>query len=95
MPPLVFADAARDELDEVVEYLGPRNPAALRELLVAMERALELVATGYMEGASATLSTGEAARRCVVRHLVIYYRRSGGTVEVLHVWDGRRAPLQR
>lgn len=95
MPSAVFTDAARDELAELVEYLGPRNPAALRALLFAMERALDLVATGYMEGASATLSTGEAARRCVVRHLVVYYRHTEGTVEVLHVWDGRRAPLQR
>ena len=95
MPPPVFTDAARDELAELVEYLGPRNPAALRGLLLAMERTLDLVATGYIEGARATLSTGEAARRCVVRHLIVYYRRTEGTVEVLHVWDGRREPLQR
>lgn len=95
MPSPVFTDAARDEIAELVEYLGPRNPTALRELLFALERALDLVATGYMEGASATLSTGEAARRFVVRHLVVYYRRTAATVEVLHVWDGRRTPLQR
>lgn len=27
--PVVFADAAREELAELVEYLGPRNPRAL------------------------------------------------------------------
>ena len=95
MPPLVFTDAARDELADLVDYLGPRNPGALRDLLNAVEQALGLVTSGYLEGAGVTLSTGEAARRCVVRHLVVYYRRTDAACEVLHVWDGRRTPLER
>lgn len=95
MSPLVFTDAAQSELADLVDYLGPRNPAALRSLLNAMERALGLVADGSMEGASVRLSDGEAARRCVVRHLIVYYRRTDSACEVLHVWDGRRSPLER
>lgn len=93
--PLAFTDAARHELADVVEYLGPRNPVALRALLDAVERTMALISSEYLEGASVTLATGEEARRYAVRHLVVYYRRTETAVQVLHIWDGRRAPIQR
>lgn len=55
---------------------------------------LALLATRTLRGRIVTLTTGESVERWVVSSWVLYLQREGDSLIVLHVHDGRRAPIE-
>lgn len=93
--PVVFDAEAEEDLAAFVDYLAPRNRAAMLDTLAELEGTLGLAAMGTLEGAEVTLRSGAAVRRLVVRSFLVYYQRRPGELRVLRVYDGRRRPLER
>ncbi len=91
---IVITPRAFEGLAAAVGHLLDRNVDAALRLRRDVEEALDLLASGTLEGRIATLSTGETTRRWVVAPLVIYYRRVGDELVVEFIHDGRRAPLE-
>lgn len=86
-------EAERD-LFELGAWLSERSPRAALSMAARINGVLVLLNDG-LEGRSATLTDGREVRRWPVDSLVIYYRRKGEVLEVLRVFDARRAPIEQ
>lgn len=97
MKPLrvVFTGPAIEDLDRAMEHLFAKSPLAAIRLHDAVTETLELLALRTLHGRTVTLTTGESVERWVVAPCVLYVQREPDTLIVLHVHDGRRAPIER
>jgi plasmid stabilization system protein ParE len=85
---------AIDDIDTAYAWLFERAPSAAERMRADVLRALVMLDESEL-GRSVTLSDGREARRWPVGTMVIYYRRRGDVLEVLRVFDARRAPIER
>jgi plasmid stabilization system protein ParE len=90
-----FAPAAEREYLAALEWLRDRNPTAAQGLHDSVVSIVTALAAREFEGREVVIESGRSARRWPVGSLVIYYRRRGDVLEVLRVFDARRAPIER
>ncbi|MFO0561312.1 MAG: type II toxin-antitoxin system RelE/ParE family toxin [Polyangiales bacterium] len=84
---------AIDDIDAAYAWLFERAPSAAERMRRDIGRALALL-DGLELGRVATLTDGREVRRWPIGTMVIYYRRRGDVLEVLRVFDARRAPIE-
>ncbi len=90
----VSPQAARD-LSAALADLAGENADAAAGLLNGFAREFELLASGIVEGAQATLRSGRQVRRWLVPPFWVYYRRTPAGLEILRVYHHARRPLER
>lgn len=90
-----FAPAAQREFAASIAWLTERNPDAAQELQDRVMDTVSALDAREYDGREVTITGVGAARRWPVGSLVIYYRRRGDVLEVLRVFDARRAPIER
>lgn len=90
-----YSAIAQRELAASITYLSKRNPTAAFALARSVIAIVSSLDAREFEGREVILGRRLRARRWPVESLVIYYRRKGDVLEVLRVYDGRRASIER
>jgi plasmid stabilization system protein ParE len=88
-----YTSAALEDLGACLEYLNERSPRRARALADRIEKMVDLLGDGWLDGPEQTLD-GERVRSWALPPLRIYYQRVGGTMIVLRIYDQRRRPLR-
>lgn len=87
-----FSEPALDELEEGLDFIAERNPAAAYKIRLALIETLTTFAAVGFEGEIATLSTGELVRRFYKHPFWLYFEREGEVLRVIHVRHHAREP---
>lgn len=93
--PIILAPAAEHDFAGTLTYLRERNRRVAQRLQRRVERVLQLLAHGSIEGREVVLVTGECVRRWVVTDQVIYYQRTATALLVARIYPGRRDALEK
>jgi len=84
-----LSDLAQQDLKEIGDYIGQRNPTAAEQVLDELVEKLELL--GRIPTIGGRRDEVRAGLRfSVVRKYVIYYRISGDDIDILRVIHGAR-----
>ncbi len=88
---------AGDDLEDIVEYISERNPAAGERIRAAIFDAITTLAGAEpgFDGRPVTMRTGAPCRRTFVHPAAIYYEREAGVLTVLRVYHHAREPIAR
>ena len=93
---IAFAPEAQRDLDEAIDYLLARSPAAAVQLRRALDEMLARLDSGLLEGPIARLKSQKTVRSWPLRPWRIYYQRlPGGVLWVVRIYHQRRRPLSK
>jgi plasmid stabilization system protein ParE len=92
---IVIDDEAEQDLVDAIAYAYGHSRAATVHLIERFHAALEMLASGLVEGRGAALKDGRALRAWSMPPYVIYYRREGNTLQILRVHHQSRRPIER
>ncbi len=95
MPNLAWTATARQDVDEIYDYIGQRDgrPTVADNFVRELEQACDNYAAAFAAGhvlGSARSDLGESYRVVAHKRWVIIFRPIGGGIEVLRVVDGSR-----
>ncbi len=83
------------DLAEASDSLDQRSPEAAARLLARFEEAMQLLASGVVEGRPVELTDGRRVQAWLLNPYRIYYQREGAFLEVLRVYHSARRPIER
>ena len=89
------AELARRELREQIVWLEERHPPAAAALVGRVEQAIELLASGRVEGRQVVLTTGREVRRWRVAPLLLFYVRDRNVMTVLRIRHEAQRPIAK
>jgi toxin ParE1/3/4 len=89
MPEPIVSPTARADLDAIVDYIFDRDPDAAEGMNERITKAFYLLARMPFLG-RVRAQLGDAVRSFAVGNYVILYRPVEDTVEIAHVYHGRR-----
>lgn len=85
---VVWLDQAKDDIQKLIEYLYPRNPAAALAYIADLEQAVRRLADFPLQGRR----YNERYQTIVARNHLVFYRydEETNTVSIVSVIDARR-----
>ncbi|HCF56426.1 MAG TPA: hypothetical protein DFS52_00315 [Myxococcales bacterium] len=90
---IVFSPEAEADLQAGLDYLRERNPAVAIKLAEQVFAALELLASGEVDGPEHRLTTGEVVRSWLVLPYRLFYQRTENELRVLRLYHRARRPI--
>lgn len=89
MLPVVRTDRAEADLEEILDYIEDRNPAAAERLAEAIDRRCESLGRSPGSGRMRD-ELAPGMRSVVVEKYVVFYRVTPSAVEVIRILHGGR-----
>jgi plasmid stabilization system protein ParE len=91
---IVISAEAKADLFEIRQYIARDNPVAAKREILRIKQAIQLLATGTVEGRRVILRSGLEVNLWLVSSYRLYYRRIDKQLQVLHVYHQARRPIE-
>jgi len=87
---LLWTEPARDDLREILRFIGQDNPVAARNVIREIREKVERLTQFPLSGRAVPELSDADFREVIVENYRVIYRLVGNTVEILTVVHGRR-----
>lgn len=92
---VVISLLAKADMYEIRRYIARDNPVAAKRELLRIKEAVQLLASGNVDGRKVCLEDGSIVHVWLVSSYRLYYRRVPGALQVIRVYHHARRPIEQ